>query len=137
MTPPRKPPRRRGRGEAGETLVETLLTVTIMSIAFAAILFAIGTAIRFSGTHRDQANADVALGAAAEAVKAAPPQGCPNPSYASVLSGLSDLPARWSAANLSIVSAVCDTLGLQTITIKATAPGGTASETVSVLKRST
>jgi len=129
--------RRRLRGDDGETLVEILATVTVMGIAVVSVLFALGAGIAFSNTHRSQANAGVAVTAAAEAVKGATPVACPinNRTYGGALSGAT-LPSGWTSSNLAITSTACDGLGLQTITITATAPDGRASTTVQVIKRS-
>lgn len=135
----------RGRGDIGETLVEILATITILGIAGVAILSGIGTSIRLSGTHRTQANMDVALVAATEAVKSYTPVLAPTcltlsiTSYAGALSSLSGLPTGWSAANVSITSATCTTVNgvsLPKIGVRVTAPGGTASKSIDVVRRS-
>jgi type II secretory pathway pseudopilin PulG len=131
----------RGRfhSEAGETLAEIMVTVAILGIAASALLGGIGTAVRLSSTHRTTASADVAIVNAAEAVKAASAVSCSSlttSSYSSAFTGI-DLPPGWSASNLSITSAACDSLQLQTIRIRATSPGSNPwVETVDVLKRS-
>jgi type II secretory pathway pseudopilin PulG len=131
--------RRRLRGQAGETLAEVMLTIAILGIAAVALLGGIGTAIRLSTVHRSHASADVAITNAAEAVKSATAVSCASlttSSYSSSFSGI-DLPPGWSPSNLSITSATCDSLQLQTIRIRATSPGSNPSvETVDVLKRS-
>jgi type II secretory pathway pseudopilin PulG len=139
--------RPRCRGEAGESLVELLITISILGIAVVALLTGLATAIRFSGTHRTYANADVVLGAAAESVKSAAPVACPlsGTAYNSALSSsnanLGVLPSPWTASNLKITARACSSgadsaLALQTITITATAPGGGPSQTIDVVKRS-
>lgn len=57
-------------GEAGITLVELLVAVAIMSIAFVALLSAMGTAIIVSDIHRRQSTAESLLGSWAETLKA-------------------------------------------------------------------
>jgi len=135
----------RYRGEAGETLVELLITVSILGIAVVTLLVGLATAVRFSGTHRTYANTDVALGAAAESVKSAAPVDCPlsATAYNAALSSgnLGALPSPWKASNLKITARACSSgadtpLALQTITITATAPGGGSSDTIDVVKRS-
>jgi type II secretory pathway pseudopilin PulG len=59
------------RGESGETLLEVLMTVAIVGIAFVAILGAIFTAIRVSDYHRKTTTADVILRNFAESMKQA------------------------------------------------------------------
>jgi Tfp pilus assembly protein PilV len=134
--------------EAGETLLEILVTISVMSIAFVAIIAAIGTSLRLSGSSRRLASSSVALGVAAEAVKAVTPSvacsALTTGSYATALSAATPvipLPRYWAASNLSISAVACDDtslLKLQTITIKATAPCPSSCpfETVNVVKRS-
>jgi hypothetical protein len=138
MTPPRKCRHRRGRGEAGETLVETLLTVTIMSIAVVGLLFGIGTAIRLTSTHRGQANIDVALNAGAEAVKTYTPSGSPTcgtlttSTYSGALNG-----AAPNGYTLSIPAAPSCLSGtsLPVVRVQATGANGQKSE-ITVVRRS-
>lgn len=125
---------RRGGGDAGETLVELLITVTILGVVIVALLAGLATAVRLSDTHRTQANAGVVLEAAAEAVKAAAPDDCGGSTpYNQALASV-DLPSGWSQSNLSITG--CSGSPLQTITIQVTGPRGGSSETVDVVKRS-
>jgi type II secretory pathway pseudopilin PulG len=58
-----------GGAEAGETLVEILVTVAVIGIAFVAILGGLWTAIRVSDYHRKTTTADVILRNFAEQVK--------------------------------------------------------------------
>lgn len=57
------------RAEAGETLVEVLMTITIIGIAFVAVFGAIFTALRVSDYHRKTTTADVVLRNFAEVIK--------------------------------------------------------------------
>lgn len=132
------------RGERGDTLIEILVAVSILGIAFVAILAGLGTAINLSGRQRGQANADVVLVSAADSVK--------NQTYVSCASTYSPssgvtLPTGWSASNLTIGSikyrngtawaTTCPTTdqNLQLVTIIASAPDGRSSESVDVVKR--
>ena len=56
--------------DRGETLVEILLSIAIMGIAVAALLFAMATAATTSGLHQRQARAAVTVRDAAEAMQA-------------------------------------------------------------------
>lgn len=47
------------RRDRGESLIEVLLSVTIMSIAVVAVVGALATAVRLSDVHRKQATANV------------------------------------------------------------------------------
>jgi len=62
---------RAARGEAGSTLVELLVTLVILGIAFVTLLGGMFTAVNSSDRHRKQTVADSALRSVAEAVKAA------------------------------------------------------------------
>jgi uncharacterized membrane protein len=144
----------RCRADAGDTLVEVMATMVVMSIAVAAILAGIGTSLRLSGTHRNFASAGVVMGAAAEAVKVATPVACSSVTTSSYSSALTTIPTKfpgfafptgWSASNLSITAATCNnssTTKLQTITVQAKRGSSacttatTQCESVSVVKRS-
>lgn len=60
--------RRWARGEPGETLIEVLVAVAIMGLAFVVILGGIGTAIIGADVQKQQAGADLALRSAAETI---------------------------------------------------------------------
>ncbi len=143
---------RRGQGDLGETLMETLATVVVIGIAMTALLAGIGTAIRMSGNHRSRAGADVALEVAAEAVKVYPVAGATcgamtTSTYAGAIGSTNlpatQLPTGWTNSNLSITAASCVTVNgvsLPKITIKATGPVSgnnvAVSESVDVVRRS-
>lgn len=59
----------RERGDAGETLIEILMTVVILGTTVLAIVAALWTAISASAFHRQQTDADVAAKAYAEALR--------------------------------------------------------------------
>lgn len=140
------------KDERGETLAELLMTIVIMGIAFVSILGGLGTAIALSGVHRGQANADVTLVSAADAVKSNtlnPYVACPSVTTSSYnpTSGVT-LPSGWSASNITITSvqkldgstfhATCPATdhGLELITIQIITPGTpSTTESVDVLKR--
>ena len=140
--------RQRFRRERGETLVEVLITITIVGIAFTGILAGLATAINLSGRHRGQANADVVLVSAAESVKNQAYTACPSVSTSSYnpTQGVT-LPSGWAASNVQVTSvktwggaaflSTCPgtDLGLQLVTITATTPDGKSTESVEVVKR--
>jgi type II secretory pathway pseudopilin PulG len=135
--------RRRRNEESGETLLELLVTISIISVAFVSILAGIGTTLRFTRSDRNIANANAALTVATETVKAAAPSSCAaltTATYRAALdTTLAGLPTSWTVSNVTITAATCDdtsALKLQTITIKATAPGATAGESIDIVKRS-
>ena len=67
-------------GEAGLTLVELLVTIAIMGIAFAVLVGGMGTAVLGSDLHRKQADAENILRSFAETVKSAEYVDCAQPS---------------------------------------------------------
>ncbi|MFJ8159443.1 prepilin-type N-terminal cleavage/methylation domain-containing protein [Streptomyces sp. NPDC096136] len=75
MTGPVRRPRRR-RGEEGETLVEVLVAVVLIGVAFVAILGGMGTAIISSAKQQQVTGADAVIRSAAEKVVSAPYVSC-------------------------------------------------------------
>ena len=142
--------RRLWHRERGETLVEVLITITIVGIAFTGILAGLATAINLSGRHRGQANADVVLVSAAESVKSQAYAPCPGVTTTSYnpTQGVT-LPSGWAASNIEITSvkkwngtafvASCPAAdgNLQLVTITATTPDNKSTESVEVVKRKT
>jgi len=136
------------RNERGDTLVELLITITVVGISFVALLSGLATAIRLSATHRGQANADVVLVSAAESVKNQSYVACPDVTLLSYdpTQGVT-LPSGWSSSDVAITSVKgwngtafvsCPPIDgkLQLITITATTPDGESTENVDVVKRS-
>lgn len=143
----------RFKDERGETLSELLMTILIMGIAFVSILAGLGTAIALSGVHRGQANADVVIVSAADAVKSQTQNAyvacnlATTSSY-SPTTGVT-LPSGWTAANLTITSvkgwngtafATCTSGStdnkIELVTVQAVTPGTpSTTESVDVLKR--
>jgi len=60
----------RGTGDAGTTLIEILMAVILVGIAFVALLAGLSTVALGSDIHRQQADAEVVLTSAAEHLKA-------------------------------------------------------------------
>ena len=132
---------RRCRGQAGETLVELLITVSILGIAVVAILAGLGTAVRLSGTHRAQANAETIVAAGAESVKKQSYVDCA--STYSPTDGVT-LPNGWSLTVTSVkkwngtsfvTSCPSPDQRLQLVTVRAASPSGQSIELVDVVKR--
>ncbi|WP_030727922.1 hypothetical protein [Streptomyces sp. NRRL S-237] len=67
---------RRPRGEEGETLVEVLVAVVLMGVAFVAVLGGVGTAIISSVTQQKVTGADAVVRSAAEKIVSAPYVSC-------------------------------------------------------------
>jgi prepilin-type N-terminal cleavage/methylation domain-containing protein len=137
--------------EAGFSLVEVLITVVIVGIAFAAILGGMVTSIVVSDVHRKQASSDALARSAAEALKdqAVAYVNCAAPNdYASALPpapggyGVSVSSVQyWDGTSSDPVSfsESCPSpdKGMQLITVVAGSGDGRASETVEFVKRAT
>ncbi|MFJ8043964.1 type II secretion system protein [Kitasatospora sp. NPDC096147] len=69
---------RRGgpRGEAGETLVEALVAVALIGVAFVAVLGGIGTALVSSATQQRVTGADALVRSTAETILGGPYTAC-------------------------------------------------------------
>ncbi|MEU3838683.1 prepilin-type N-terminal cleavage/methylation domain-containing protein [Streptomyces sp. NPDC028635] len=78
MTGPARGPRhsRRRRGDEGETLVEVLVAVVLMGVAFVAVLGGLGTAIISSVAQQKMTSADSVIRSAAEKVVSDPYVSC-------------------------------------------------------------
>lgn len=146
-----------GAGEGGFTLVEVLITVALMSIAFVAILGALGTMIAAGSTHRALSTGEVAVRDLAEAVKSEsliPYVDCGSGPLASYSSGISnpatyDPPPGFSATVVSVTywqgdaagtfSATCPSPdnGAQLVRLRVEGSAGTrpADQEVEVVKR--
>jgi type II secretory pathway pseudopilin PulG len=61
----------RHRDEAGETLIEIVLTIVLIGLAVTALLAGLGTAASASKQHRDLATSDTVMRSYAEATKQA------------------------------------------------------------------
>ncbi|MEO8266815.1 MAG: type II secretion system protein [Ilumatobacteraceae bacterium] len=66
----------RARGDVGETLIEVLFTIVIVSLTVASLLSSLGTVSRAGAAHRSGVQADVVMRNYAEATKAAVQQQC-------------------------------------------------------------
>jgi hypothetical protein len=148
--------RRKGLGEAGETLAELLVTISIISLAVVVLVGALGTAISASSSHRQHTSADTMARSIAEAFKNPDTSAASNPdiyvdcatSYPTTTVDTTGYTAvqkitYWKGTKAAredtdFVSS-CNTgddNGLQLIKITVTSTGGKAeSDTVSVLKR--
>jgi prepilin-type N-terminal cleavage/methylation domain-containing protein len=137
----------RARSERGDTLVEVLITISVVGIAFTGLLAGLATAINLSGVHRGQANADVVLVSAADSVKNQTYIACPIVNLVSYnpTQGV-NLPSGWSASDVAVTSVKgwngsafvsCPVVDgkLQLVTITATTPDSRSSESIDVVKR--
>lgn len=134
----------RSHDDAGETLIEIVISVLLISIAVTALVSATTSAANLSLGHRRVTDTDVALKKAAEAVKAATYKAGPAPTYTvpapsvpgisvkvtsiSCLSGTTG-----SVATGTAKPCTSDTTELQLVVLTAT--GTDTSETTTILKR--
>jgi Tfp pilus assembly protein PilV len=140
--------------QRGETLIEILVTVSIMSIAFVGILAGIGMTFSASDSHRQEATGESVLRDYAERVEDPVDSAYVNcattANYASPI-GFA-LPTGWTASVTKVLYwqgdsppsflatvATCPTAdkGLQQLTLTAQSPAGAhqATVTVAIVKR--
>jgi prepilin-type N-terminal cleavage/methylation domain-containing protein len=81
---------RRAVADAGMTLIELLVTITIMGIVFAVFVGGIGLAIRASDEHRRVVSADTVLRNAAERLQALGYKACDQQGWGYSLTAPSD-----------------------------------------------
>ena len=136
--------RRRADPESGFTLIEVLVTVSLLSIAFVAILGALTVLITSTAQHRRATQAEAVARNAAEYVKSA---GVPYVPCASTydLAAMPNIPAHFAVSVTSVKAwdgntspaAYVDTCttdrGAQLVTLGVDGPQ--ANQTLSVVKR--
>ena len=146
--------RARRSAEAGETLVELLVTIAIIGLAVVALVGGMGTAIMASDGHRQHATGDTVARSVAELLKNRDPSG--SDAYVDCAGNstypLPDPPTGlqialtvkyWNGSGSSVADGSFTTtcpspdLGLQQIKITVTSPAKGEQETVTVLKRRT
>jgi prepilin-type N-terminal cleavage/methylation domain-containing protein len=130
--------RRRTGPEAGFTLVELLLAVSILGISAVAVVGGMMTSIQVSDLGRRQAEGQVQLRAYAEAVAGAPYTNC------AAGYGTSFTPSAGYTATMTVTywngtsafTSTCGTdSGMQRVTLTISASDGRGSETVAIAKR--
>ena len=139
--------RRRARGDRGETLIELMVAVMILSTAVVALVGAIALSVRVSDIHRKQATAGAAVRAFAEALAtkvATTPTGyhdatCATPAN---YSGIYTAPAGYTAEVTAVqfwsgsaFVATCPDHGVQRVSLRVASDDGRASETIDVVLR--
>ncbi|MEU9701598.1 prepilin-type N-terminal cleavage/methylation domain-containing protein [Streptomyces sp. NPDC047981] len=139
MTGPARRPRRR-RGEEGETLVEVLVAVVLMGVAFVAVLGGMGTAIISSVTQQEVTGADSVIRSAAEKVVSAPYVSCAR-TYATPTPPagyeVTVTVAHWDGVGAFDGSCPTADTGVQkvTLTVRSTGPRPVRDATLEVVKR--
>jgi type II secretory pathway pseudopilin PulG len=130
--------------EAGDTLIEVLVAVVIMGIAFVVIVGGIGTAIIGAAVQQNQATADSVLKTAAETVTGetaykpcATPTDYPPPAAPAGFSTLVTSVAFWNPTSNLFDTACTTDSGLQlvTLTVSSTNVHAPATATLEVVKR--
>lgn len=143
-----------GRSEGGTTLIELVVAVAIMGVAFVAILGGIGSAIIGAAAQRRDATAGVVLTSAAEAIVAAPYLACAAlyvpPAAPSGYTVTVTKVAYWQAGSnrfLPVEQSACGPAtasptddGVQLVTLSVTPParagvGAGTTQTLDVVKR--
>jgi Tfp pilus assembly protein PilV len=143
---------RRGRGERGETLIETLVTVMLMGTAITGLIGGITAAIGASDNSKQVVTAQVVAQNFAEAIQAAPYVECTtsyttaqvgytppngyavtNPTVA-FYDGTSN-PAVFGAAPAGCSAATPKDNGAQRLTLRVAAPNGITVRTLEIVKR--
>jgi hypothetical protein len=134
--------RARGSGEAGESLVELMVTISIMAVAVITIVSSMAAGILLSSRHQEQSKAGTLLVSAAESIKnqefdsSCPPAsynptaGVSVPSGYSVSSSVSYLDSSGATANCTDNPSPA----LQKVTITVGTPAGYTTH-VDVVKR--
>ncbi len=155
--PARAHTRTRVAGDQGESLLEVMLSIAIIGLAFAAALGGLRIGLIGSQVQRSQATAGTVLVSAVENVKKqAPYTPCAVANDAAYLPQAQlAAPAGWAASSVSIPSiqywdgssfvtsgcsgleAVADILRMQLITVQVTSPNGETTESMSFIKRAT
>jgi type II secretory pathway pseudopilin PulG len=130
--------------DAGETLTELLVTVVILGISTAGIVFGLGTAVKATTLNRQQAVAQNALRSWAEQIGAGAYTACapasdfavPSPALPTGLTAAVTAVQYWNGATFA---GTCGTdTGIQRVTLRISAATGTTSsltETVAVVVR--
>ena len=136
--------------DGGDTLVEALVTVAVLGVAFVALLGGMATAIRASDVHRKQAMAEITLSNYVEAVQAAPYVSCPSAGPASYATATVTVPSGlaaptildtaskpfefWASGLFQLACAVTDG-GAQRMWLQVSSTDGRVVESVQILKQ--
>jgi type II secretory pathway pseudopilin PulG len=117
----------RTRKDAGETLIEVLITMIILGGAIAALVGGISTTVLITSRHRDLATANSLLRSYAEAIKENARTGYqPCATTYTNLAGRYDQPTGWATPTNTVQAQGCPGTdqGLQHVTISVTTPKG-------------
>jgi type II secretory pathway pseudopilin PulG len=134
--------------ETGETLIEVIVAMVIMAIAIVVLLGGMTTSLTSSSEHRIQANAEVVLVGAVEALKDQtrnPYVSCATASSYSATSGVA-LPTGWPASTVTysiaywngsnaFVSSCSSDNKVQQLTVTVKDPSSKVLESLTTYKR--
>jgi type II secretory pathway pseudopilin PulG len=133
--------RKAWRAERGETLIELILTVTILGVGIVALVGGLADGILASDTHRKHSTAGTIATTAAEYLLDSSLGWNANGSYGGLPAAPgynTSVAARcWNGNTPATFGACPNDSGLQELTITVTADDGKGRETVTVLKRRT
>jgi prepilin-type N-terminal cleavage/methylation domain-containing protein len=148
-----------GHGDGGYTLIELLVAIAILGIAFVSLLGALGMSIVGSDIHKQQSQVESVIDSAAEKLKdptaatGALHVACATTSQSTYVAAAQSAAASqgWAASTVQITSiqywdgsgfgATCyddaahNNLNLQLITLTVTNPGTRASQSIAFVKR--
>jgi Tfp pilus assembly protein PilV len=127
--------------DRGLTLIEMLITVTVLGAGFIAILAGLTTTMRTSSLHRQQSRGEAIVREYAEKVDAAAYVPCAAPA---IYEGAYTPPTGWTATVVDVryldattnayVGCPADT-GVQVVSVRVAHDGGDVTERLDVVKR--
>lgn len=136
--------------EAGETLVESMISVMFVGLVVTTLVLAIGSATSLSGSHRDLTRADLGLKSSIEAVNAAnyasgtlsaSTYSAQLPSVSPYVAAVQSVSCIQSQASTSYIAAAAprctdlNDVGLQLVTVQVKTTSGEVAETTTIMKR--
>jgi Tfp pilus assembly protein PilV len=128
--------RARGRGDAGESLVEILVAISILGVSIVALTGGLAASILDSSVHRQHATGDTIARSVAECLKDRNLAYQQNGVYAACAGDGASITTRWwNGDSPATFGTSQNSNGLQELTVTVAAKRGT--ETVTILKRRT
>jgi Tfp pilus assembly protein PilV len=123
--------------DGGETLIEVVISIAIMGIAFVALMGGMLTAVSMSGLHRQQADVQLQLVSALEQVKAALYVPCAGNTTYSPPSGVTETVEYWNGVDFGTTcfEDLVSYYRTQRITLTIATADGRVSRTETIVKR--
>jgi type II secretory pathway pseudopilin PulG len=128
----------RASRDAGETLIEIVISIAIMGIAFVALMGGMLTAVSMSTLHRQQADAQLQLVSALEQVKSAPYVDCAiNTTYPRPAGVTNEIVEYWNGIDFGTTcyDASVTYYSTQRITVTVKSDDGRVTRSETILKR--